>query len=333
MRADAHYVDALMSHSRAGSDQLVAINAIEPPGEINDESIEALVTSVRRHGVLQPIIVQKRKGRHRLIAGRRRLAAAIEAGLREIPCVVHEVGHEEAKALAEAANLRAAETSAAAPLVNTDASGALLEQSLATLMACSTALASVSSTLARGGVTELIRAEAWRAASLALAGRLMRQELFAARTSLSLARFLDGVVDSFGPEFRVRNVDVEVEATPRGGHVAMDAQIAGAWLAQALFATLAVLDGTTGARLRIAAALSDTGELTLSVGQGNVGVAASWASRVFDESWSARPGGEAALVWALAMNASAEAVGGRCQFSGNNRSTRIALVLADVGAS
>jgi hypothetical protein len=332
MRADAHYVDALMSRSAAGRDEHVAITAIEPPGDVEEGSLTELVESIRRHGVLQPLIVQKRKGRHRLISGRKRLAAAIEAGLREVPCLIHDVGHEEAKALAEASNLRPRSTdeAGAATMPAGRQSGpadALLEQSLGTLAACATALGSVASGLSRSGVTDLIRAEAWRASSLALAGRLMRNELTAKRTSVSVARVIDSVINSFGPELHVRGAAIETDVSPRSLHASIDAQVAAALLTHAIFLTLAVVEGCEGARIRVAASVNEADELTFALSQTSAGVPAMWASRAADEGWHQRPGGDAALVAAVALQDGARLIEGRCQLTGSARSTRILLTI------
>ena len=49
-----------------------------------EASLQELAEDIRQHGrVLQPLLVQMRGGRYRLIAGRKRLAAAVAAGLRE----------------------------------------------------------------------------------------------------------------------------------------------------------------------------------------------------------------------------------------------------------
>src|SRR5687767_1363650 len=110
MRADAHYVEQLDSAPSSPSVRLIDARTIEVRG---DDPRPA------RHGVLQPLLVQTRGGRYLLIAGRKRLAAAIQAGLREVPCMVQRVDEEQAGLLAEATNLPAQEAAvlarAAAP--------------------------------------------------------------------------------------------------------------------------------------------------------------------------------------------------------------------------
>jgi hypothetical protein len=105
MRADSHYVDQLdTGHTTPmirllPPDKLITTGASETPPA-------ALVESVRRHGVLQPVLVQRRESEHRLIAGRRRRAAAIAVGLAVVPCLIHDVDDDEAASIAAAANLQ-----------------------------------------------------------------------------------------------------------------------------------------------------------------------------------------------------------------------------------
>lgn len=51
--------------------------------------LRALTDSIRRYGVMQPIVVERRGDQLRLRAGHRRLAAATLAGLTRLPAVIH----------------------------------------------------------------------------------------------------------------------------------------------------------------------------------------------------------------------------------------------------
>jgi ParB family chromosome partitioning protein len=54
----------------------------------DQEDLDGLRASIARHGVLQPLLVRPREeGGVWLVAGHRRLAAAADAGLREVPAV------------------------------------------------------------------------------------------------------------------------------------------------------------------------------------------------------------------------------------------------------
>jgi ParB family chromosome partitioning protein len=70
----------------------VAPNPLQPRKEFASESLAELTESIREHGIIQPITVRKAgEGRFELISGERRIRAAIEAGLTQIPAYVIEV--------------------------------------------------------------------------------------------------------------------------------------------------------------------------------------------------------------------------------------------------
>lgn len=60
----------------------------QPRREFNEEAIEALATSIKEHGVLQPIVVTKEDGKYKIVAGERRWRASKIAGLDKIPAIV-----------------------------------------------------------------------------------------------------------------------------------------------------------------------------------------------------------------------------------------------------
>src|SRR6187455_913098 len=110
MRADPHYVDLLASRAAATRERSVPVGSLETPAVDDVPALVPLIESVKKHGVLQPLLVQERNGSMRVIAGRRRLAAAIAAGVREVPCIVHDVSDEGAAALRLASNVDRGET-------------------------------------------------------------------------------------------------------------------------------------------------------------------------------------------------------------------------------
>jgi ParB family chromosome partitioning protein len=65
-------------------------NPHQPRTKFPDETLDELADSIRRLGVLQPLLVRPRQGRFELIAGERRLRAARRAGLSSVPVVVVE---------------------------------------------------------------------------------------------------------------------------------------------------------------------------------------------------------------------------------------------------
>jgi len=67
-------------------------------GRLDEGSLRELASSITRHGVLQPLIVEPLEGgRYGLLVGRRRLEAARIAGLRRVPALVLDkaLGPEE----------------------------------------------------------------------------------------------------------------------------------------------------------------------------------------------------------------------------------------------
>jgi ParB family chromosome partitioning protein len=81
-------------------------NPFQPRSEFSDAELESLAESVRTHGLLQPLVVRRVGERYQLIAGERRLKAAIKAGLSEVPVVVRACDDRQAAELAMIENLQ-----------------------------------------------------------------------------------------------------------------------------------------------------------------------------------------------------------------------------------
>ncbi len=65
----------------------------------DDEEMDALVESIREHGILTPLIVRPLEdtpNEYEVISGHRRLHAAQKAGISEVPAFVHAISREEA---------------------------------------------------------------------------------------------------------------------------------------------------------------------------------------------------------------------------------------------
>lgn len=93
----------------AGS--LIKISKIEPNRDqprknFDKEALEALSDSIRQHGVISPITVQKKGDRYIIIAGERRWRAARMAGLTEIPAYVGDYSEREIAELSLIENIQ-----------------------------------------------------------------------------------------------------------------------------------------------------------------------------------------------------------------------------------
>ena len=66
-------------------------NPAQPRTVFREAYLDELAESIRQHGILQPISVRLVGSNYELIAGERRLRAAIQVGLTEVPCLVMQM--------------------------------------------------------------------------------------------------------------------------------------------------------------------------------------------------------------------------------------------------
>lgn len=81
-------------------------NKDQPRRIFNSESIDELAESIKKYGVIQPIIVSKKENYYEIIAGERRWRASKKAGLEEIPCIIRESEEKEKKEIALIENIQ-----------------------------------------------------------------------------------------------------------------------------------------------------------------------------------------------------------------------------------
>ena len=85
----------------------IAPNPRQPRRHFEEQSMRSLAESIRQHGILQPLSVQKlSSGCYMLVAGERRLRAAGMAGLTRVPCILVNISDEESAVLALVENLQ-----------------------------------------------------------------------------------------------------------------------------------------------------------------------------------------------------------------------------------
>ncbi|MFH1667812.1 MAG: ParB/RepB/Spo0J family partition protein [Candidatus Komeilibacteria bacterium] len=70
-------------------------NPYQPRMEFNHEELEQLAESIKRYGILEPLVVTRDGEFLQLIAGERRLQAAILAGLERVPVIIREANKLE----------------------------------------------------------------------------------------------------------------------------------------------------------------------------------------------------------------------------------------------
>jgi len=81
-------------------------NPGQPRGGFDTEQLEELASSIKRHGVLQPVIVRREGERYQLVVGERRLRASKIAGKSTIPAIVRDVTDENSLKYALLENLQ-----------------------------------------------------------------------------------------------------------------------------------------------------------------------------------------------------------------------------------
>lgn len=84
-------------------------NENQPRINFKKEELEELATSIKKDGLLQPILVRAKDGKYEIIAGERRYRASKLAGLSEVPVCIKEVDNEEALELALIENIQRAD--------------------------------------------------------------------------------------------------------------------------------------------------------------------------------------------------------------------------------
>jgi hypothetical protein len=303
MRHDAHYVEQLTTRTAAPHVRVIPLRDIEGSRQVDSRELAPLVRSISKYGVLQPLLVRPHAARFELIAGTRRLAAAVVAGLSEVPCIVHHVDDARARALAEADNLRSAEGVAtqvvSAPSGVTTAGLRDLSQSFTSIDSCLHLLADRETVLKDRVTVDLIRTEVQRAGRLVQCLNVLGHEPMLTETDLSLATVFSQVLEGFAPERRLSGVDVSIELGEGPHIVPADPQWLSVGLSSALAAMLALVQGprVKSPALRVAIAASPSrSSVMLEISQQAVAVPPWTIGRFFDAQWTDRPGGSQAAM-------------------------------------
>ena len=100
-------------------------NPGQPRRRFDEEGLKSLSDSIRHSGVLNPLIVVETDGRYRLVAGERRLRAALMAGLKTVPCVVRDYTRQQEMEAALVENLQREDLN---PIEEAEGIRALMEQ-------------------------------------------------------------------------------------------------------------------------------------------------------------------------------------------------------------
>ncbi|MCK5510032.1 ParB/RepB/Spo0J family partition protein [Candidatus Parcubacteria bacterium] len=75
----------------------IKVNSLQPRKKFSDIDMDELVESIKEYGVIQPLIVAKKKigDKYELIAGERRLRASKLSGLKKVPVIFRDVNEQQ----------------------------------------------------------------------------------------------------------------------------------------------------------------------------------------------------------------------------------------------
>ena len=284
MRADAHYVESLEAPTPAVTVQYIAVHAIDTSEGTAVEAPPALVASIKRHGVLEPLIVQRNNGGYRTITGQKRLAAARAAGIRDVPCLVHHVNDERARALRDALSVQRNDA-ALAPAGQAEllqASDRGISQVLDALTSCSSLASAPTPGLTRAVAADLVRAEVWRTRCLFEATRVVRYGVTSSGEAVFPRELLQAVLDAIEIERGLRGVKLETAIAVGDAKVSQaDRDLLVYGLSALLFALIGMLEGRSAAGILLCAHVAN-GRLVISITQRARAIADSLAATVVE---------------------------------------------------
>lgn len=131
----------------------------QPRRYFDPKALQELVESVKRHGILMPLLVRPQSdGRYELVAGERRFRAATAAGLAEVPVTIRELSDEETFELALLENLQREDLS---PVEETEGILELLRVKLKREVKSVISLLNRAAHPERGSVDNVIHSEDW----------------------------------------------------------------------------------------------------------------------------------------------------------------------------
>lgn len=81
-------------------------NRFQPRLTFDESELNELVSSIKQHGIIQPLVLRKIGDKYEIIAGERRFKAAVKAGLMEVPAIVTVLNDKESAEIAVVENIQ-----------------------------------------------------------------------------------------------------------------------------------------------------------------------------------------------------------------------------------
>ncbi|MCR5503567.1 MAG: ParB/RepB/Spo0J family partition protein [Lachnospiraceae bacterium] len=81
-------------------------NKNQPRRVFDEDALEELSDSIKKNGILEPLLVVDRGNHYMIVAGERRWRAAMKAGLKKVPVIVRDLSEQEIVVIALLENLQ-----------------------------------------------------------------------------------------------------------------------------------------------------------------------------------------------------------------------------------
>ena len=87
-------------------------NRFQPRLQFDDRGLEELASSIKQHGIIQPLVLRRVEDKYEIIAGERRYKAAQLAGLTKVPAVIANIDDNKSAEVAIVENVQRKDLSA-----------------------------------------------------------------------------------------------------------------------------------------------------------------------------------------------------------------------------
>jgi len=158
----------------------ISPNRFQPRNYFDDEKLGELVASIKVHGVLQPVVVQKADSGFELIVGERRWRASKKLRLKKIPAVIRDVNDAQSLEIAIIENIHRQDLN---PIEEAEAYARLSNE-----FALTQEMVAEKVGKSRTAVANILR--------LLKLSRIIKEDLIAGKISMGHARALLGLEDS-----------------------------------------------------------------------------------------------------------------------------------------
>lgn len=84
----------------------IVANEGQPRKNFDQEELKDLASSIKKYGIIQPLLLKKKEDKYEIIAGERRFRAARLAGLERVPAIVKDISDDESSRIAIIENIQ-----------------------------------------------------------------------------------------------------------------------------------------------------------------------------------------------------------------------------------